>query len=159
MIDFVQVGNKIAKYRKDKKLSQEELADQLFVTRQALSKWENGTSVPSVDTLLELSKLFKVSFEDLLCINDDKNIEVDPNNIFENHDRNYIIERIIKGEIKVNVCDVLYQMSPTERLSILKAIKESKIKIQLEELMCKLTPSEQRYLLGGVYYELVQIKR
>ena len=59
MIDFVKVGARIAEYRKKSGLSQEELAERLFVTRQAISKWENGTSVPSIDTLCEISKMFK----------------------------------------------------------------------------------------------------
>ena len=65
MIDFVKVGNKIATLRKQKGLSQEELAEKLYVTRQALSKWENG-SVPSIDIVLQLAKSFDVSFEELL---------------------------------------------------------------------------------------------
>ena len=63
MIDFVKVGNRIQNLRKNSDLSQESLAEQLFITRQALSKWENGTSIPSIDSLLEISKIFNVSFE------------------------------------------------------------------------------------------------
>ena len=49
MIDFVKVGNRIQTLRRNSNLSQESLAEQLFITRQALSKWENGTSIPSID--------------------------------------------------------------------------------------------------------------
>lgn len=47
-------------------LSQEELAEKIFVTRQAVSRWETGETVPSIDTLKLLSKLFEVSINTLL---------------------------------------------------------------------------------------------
>ena len=47
-------------------LSQDELAEKVFVTRQAVSRWENGETVPSTDTLKLLSKLFNVSINTLL---------------------------------------------------------------------------------------------
>lgn len=47
-------------------LSQDELAEKLFVTRQAVSRWENGETVPNVDTLQRLSRLYDVSINTLL---------------------------------------------------------------------------------------------
>ncbi len=47
-------------------LSQEELATELYVTRQAVSRWENGETLPNTETLKELSKLFNVSINTLL---------------------------------------------------------------------------------------------
>ena len=47
-------------------LSQDELAEKLFVTRQAVSRWENGETVPNTETLKHLSALFKVSINTLL---------------------------------------------------------------------------------------------
>lgn len=47
-------------------LSQEELAEKLFVTRQAVSRWENGETIPNTDTLKLLSKMFDVSINTLL---------------------------------------------------------------------------------------------
>lgn len=152
MIDFVKVGSRIAKLRKDNKMSQEELSEKLFITRQALSKWENGTSIPSIDSLLEISKIFHTTFEYLLCLNEVENIDIDENDIFNGHERSYVIKKIINGDVKVNIPDVLYQMSPTERMSILKVVKEGKISCDLEELRVKLTESEKKYLFGGAYY-------
>ena len=153
MIDFVKVGMRIAEHRKRLGLSQEELADKLYVTRQALSKWENGTSVPSLDTLSQISKLFSVSFEELLGLFDKEKLDVDENDIFRGHDRSFILSKIVSGEVKVKIHDVLYQMSPAERMYILKHLKEGKLKASPRELWVKLTPSEQRYL-GGTIYEI-----
>lgn len=47
-------------------LSQEELAEKVFVTRQAVSRWENGETVPNTETLKLLSKIFDVSINTLL---------------------------------------------------------------------------------------------
>ena len=52
--------------RMQKGLSQEELAEKIFVTRQAVSRWENGETVPNIDTLKLLSKFFNVSINTLL---------------------------------------------------------------------------------------------
>ena len=56
----------IIQLRTARGLSQEALADQIFVTRQAVSRWENGETVPNTDTLKRLSKLFDVSINTLL---------------------------------------------------------------------------------------------
>ena len=52
--------------RTEKGLSQDELAEKLFVTRQAVSRWETGETTPNIDTLKLLSKLFDVSINTLL---------------------------------------------------------------------------------------------
>ena len=52
--------------RTEKGLSQEELAEKLFVTRQAVSRWETGETTPNVETLKLLSRLFDVSINTLL---------------------------------------------------------------------------------------------
>lgn len=56
----------ILELRKKSDLSQDELAEKLYVTRQAVSRWENGETVPNTETLKLLSKLFDVSINTLL---------------------------------------------------------------------------------------------
>lgn len=56
----------IYELRTQQGLSQEELAEKVFVTRQAVSRWENGETVPGTDTLILLSRLFSVSINTLL---------------------------------------------------------------------------------------------
>ena len=55
----------IYELRTKKGLSQEELAEKIFVTRQAVSRWETGETIPNIDTLKLLSKLFDVSINTL----------------------------------------------------------------------------------------------
>lgn len=56
----------IYELRTKNKMSQDELAEKVFVTRQAVSRWENGETVPNTETLKLLSKLFNVSINTLL---------------------------------------------------------------------------------------------
>ena len=56
----------ILNLRNRENLSQEELAEKLFVTRQAVSRWETGETTPNTETLKQLSKLFDVSVNTLL---------------------------------------------------------------------------------------------
>lgn len=60
------LGEKLKTYRMNCKMTQEFVAESLGVSRQAVSKWENGTSDPSTSNLLALAKLYGVSVEDLL---------------------------------------------------------------------------------------------
>ena len=61
-----ELGNNIARYRKEKGISQEKLAEYMEISRQAVTKWESGTSKPSTENLLKLSELFGVEVEHLL---------------------------------------------------------------------------------------------
>ena len=61
-----QFGQFIAGIRKEKKMTQAELAEKVFVTRQAVSRWETGETQPNTETLKLLSKLFDVSINTLL---------------------------------------------------------------------------------------------
>lgn len=56
----------ILELRTKKGLSQDELAEKIFVTRQAVSRWENGETIPNTDTLKLLSRFFDVSINTLL---------------------------------------------------------------------------------------------
>ena len=62
----METKNIILELRTKHGMSQEELADRVFVTRQAVSRWETGETVPSTETLKLLSKLFNVSINTLL---------------------------------------------------------------------------------------------
>ena len=60
------LSEKLYKLRKKSGLSQEQLAEQLNVSRQAISKWESGTSIPESDKLISISNYFNVSLDYLM---------------------------------------------------------------------------------------------
>ena len=62
----MEFHEKLQELRKSRGLTQEELAEALFVSRTAISKWESGRGYPSIDSLKEISNYFSVSIDDLL---------------------------------------------------------------------------------------------
>lgn len=62
----MEFGNRLYELRKQKGLSQEELANRLNVTRQTVSKWEVGDSTPDMEKLGALSELFEISLDELV---------------------------------------------------------------------------------------------
>ena len=59
-------GKKIKKLRTDNGLTQDELAEKIYVTRTAISKWESGRGFPNIESLKTISKYFSVSLDELL---------------------------------------------------------------------------------------------
>lgn len=69
----MNIGKKIKHLRLINKMTQEDVANQLFISRQVISKWELGKSLPDLTNLLALSKLFNVSIDSLL--KEDSNLQ------------------------------------------------------------------------------------
>ena len=63
----MEFNEKLQELRKSRSLTQEELAEALFVSRSAISKWESGRGYPSIDSLKEMSRFFSVTVDDLIC--------------------------------------------------------------------------------------------
>lgn len=62
----IEIANRLQQLRKNNNLSQEELAEKIGVSRQAVSKWERGEASPDTDNLILLSRLYRMSLDDLL---------------------------------------------------------------------------------------------
>mgnify|MGYP003506712749 CR=1 FL=1 len=62
----MDIGNALKKIRKDNNLSQEQLADELGVSRQAISKWEPAAAYPEMDKIIALCERFHLNIDDLL---------------------------------------------------------------------------------------------
>jgi len=62
----MELNEQIKKYRTGMNLSQEELAEKIYVTRQSISNWENGKTYPDIHSLLLLSSLFGISLDQLV---------------------------------------------------------------------------------------------
>lgn len=99
----MELNEKLQQLRKSKGLTQEELAECLFVSRTAISKWESGRGYPNIESLKEISKFFSITIDDLLS--SEKAL--------------YIAEKENKMNIK-NVCDLLFGI--TDLLNILLII-------------------------------------
>ena len=62
----IEIANRLQKLRKENGYSQEELADKLGISRQAVSKWERAESSPDTDNLIILARLYNMSLDELL---------------------------------------------------------------------------------------------
>ncbi|MFQ7171185.1 MAG: helix-turn-helix domain-containing protein [Thomasclavelia ramosa] len=71
----IEIANRLVRLRKEKNLSQEALANELGISRQAVSKWERAEASPDTDNLILLAKLYGMSLDDLLKT-DQKNLKV-----------------------------------------------------------------------------------
>lgn len=79
----MNLGEKLFELRKEKNLSQEEVADKLNVTRQTVSKWETNQSTPDFDKIIPICELFGISTEELLTGNKKEEKQEEQNPVVE----------------------------------------------------------------------------
>lgn len=65
-VAYIKFDENLRAFRKQKEFSQEYLAEKMNVSRQTISKWENGTAMPDLKKLTDLATLFDVSMDELL---------------------------------------------------------------------------------------------
>lgn len=105
----MNMGEKILKLRKARGWSQEELAEQLNVTRQAVSRWESDAAKPDADKITALCGIFGVSADYLLCMGAGSNVSpaILPTRSAESTDKN-VLYRMIAGIVLLAVSVVLF---------------------------------------------------
>ena len=64
----IEIANRLLEYRKKSGLSQEELAEKLNISRQSVSKWERGEASPDTDNLIQLSKIYGITLDELINV-------------------------------------------------------------------------------------------
>jgi len=102
----IEIANRLFEYRKQQGLSQEELAERIGVSRQAVSKWERAESSPDTDNLIELARLYGVSLDSLLFT--DEPTKKDPASAEEHKKTDYVSVgwdgiHVIDGDEEVHV--------------------------------------------------------
>ena len=86
----MEFNEKLQELRKNKGLTQEELAEALYVSRTAISKWESGRGYPSIDSLKEIAKYFSVMIDELLSSDEVLSIAEEDNKQKETHFRGLV---------------------------------------------------------------------
>lgn len=77
----MDTANRIQFLRKSRNMSQEELGDKMFVSRQTVSQWETGQTMPSIESLIKLHEIFDVSVDEILGIASYENEEIESKEI------------------------------------------------------------------------------
>ena len=109
----LEIANRLQKLRKEKGYSQEQLAEALGISRQAVSKWERAESSPDTDNLICLAKLYGISLDELLST--DETVE----EIIENND----IPEEVETTLKVEIPKIKKELTKKEKIiELLEAI-------------------------------------
>ena len=113
----MEFNEKLQALRKQKGLTQEELADALYVSRTAVSKWESGRGYPSIDTLKDISVFFNITIDELLSGDELLNIAENDNKQKQNRFRD-----VVFGLLDVSA--VLFFFVPffAERSEVIKSV-------------------------------------
>ena len=146
----------LLKLRTQKGLSQEELAEKIYVTRQAVSRWENGETIPNTETLKLLSKLFNVSINTLLgsprqlicqCCGmplEDETISKEINGLFN---EDYCKWCYSDGEYMYHNMDDLIEVCAANMSN--DQFSSNQIRLYMKELLPKLDYWKQYKNIGG----------
>ena len=107
----MNIGNNIAVLRKKKGITQEELANELGVSAQAVSKWENNSSCPDVSLLTKIADYFGVSVDALLRTQEDDIVDLaeEKEDNVKPEDKKNILIKIMQQNCKENVIKVPFK--------------------------------------------------
>lgn len=151
MIDLKVIGEVISFHREKKQMTQLDLADRLYVTRQAISKWETGKSIPSIELMVELTNLFNITIDDLLY--GQKPLRDDFSHLINYYPRNYVINQLIQDKIKVKIEHALYLLSPEERTIVITHIIKQNIQVDLRAILPCLSLDERVRIINAFAHQ------
>ncbi len=149
MLNLETIGRKIALERKSKGLTQNELAETLYVTHQAVSKWENGKSIPSIEILLELTTLFDVTIDYLL--DNSELVSNDYAQMYKQFSRKVVLSKFLNSEDpNSNVENIFYLLNPGERKFVINKIISNHSTIDTEVIWPYLNNDERKLFLSVI---------
>jgi len=148
-MDIKDISAKIKQARIEMEWSQQELADALYVSRQAVSKWEMGKSLPSLDVLLEMTKLFAITIDYLM---DDVDLKEDDYQImFMQYPRESVIYHFLnQHDLNLHVKYIFYLLEPKERKQMIDQVLHQLIKLDMNALWICLSPDERMYVIANM---------
>ncbi|QSX04818.1 helix-turn-helix domain-containing protein [Sedimentibacter sp. zth1] len=130
MFQTKTVGRKIFELRKEKNITQMELADLLGVSYQAVSNWERGNSMPDISKLSDLSRILGISIDDLL--NDEKSSTI-IKNVIGGTEEEYIKENEVSLD-EINDIAPILKPNQTEKI-VDKVIESSNENFKFEDIV------------------------
>ncbi len=141
------VGKTIKKLRTEEGMSQAALAEALYVSHQAVSRWENGSTIPSIDTLMGIRTLFDVPLESLF-VDPQEITSQEAMTLLEGSGRDTTLYAIADGRIdSLKVEDIIHRLDDNERMTIIRRMLDKRTPFDLEELFPRLLYSERRMVI------------
>lgn len=114
-MDQVKIGNFLKELRKEKSLTQEQLAEQFGVSGRTVSRWENGNNMPDISILIELSEFYCVDIREIIDgERQSEDMDKETNEVlnkvadYTTEDKETIIKRIQKYSALVLICMIIY---------------------------------------------------
>jgi len=149
MVDLTHVGQTIESLRKSKGMTQDDLASALFCSRQAISKWERGKGMPSIEVLIELTRLFDVSIDALL---DGKDLsKEDYKEQFHQLPRAAVFANFLEAEDLTHSFQTsFYLFNNEERMQFIHLLIRKKVHLPYQVVWPHLSEEERIYLLGYI---------
>lgn len=153
----MKLNEKLQKLRKENNITQEGLADKLKVSRQAVSKWESGVAYPDTEKLIQISKIFNISLDDLVNDNSDKK--------FNSEVRKFSFMDILNNSLEFisNAVNMFWSMRFVEKIKFLfemmvlvfivscVAVLSTSIIVNLIRRIFMFMPSELVYGISSIF--------
>ncbi|TNF07635.1 MAG: XRE family transcriptional regulator [Bacillota bacterium] len=148
MLNLDLISRKIIEKRKQKGLTQEELAEALYVSRQAVSKWEMGKSLPSLEVLLEMTELFDVTIDYML--DGSELSDHDYQSMFMQYPRESVIYHFLNSNhVNDDIKNIFYLLTQKERKQMIDQMITKQLSIDVNLLWPYLSVVERKYLIGN----------
>ena len=149
MLNLVAIGERISNRRKELNMTQNQLAETLFVTHQAVSKWENGKSLPTIDILYELTKVLEIPIDYLL---DDTDIPADDYQAkLQNYPRDIVLNDFLQQDNWTKkIIDIFYLLTEKERFRVINKLIQKQYCQEIEVIWPYCSKEERIYLLGMI---------
>ena len=129
-------AEKLKTLRKQKNISQEQLAEKIHVSRQAITKWENGNGIPDIENLLAISSIFNESIESLLS--EEKSL-ISKNEFLYDSRTEYDLDSPKKIDLKIGTAhELIIEKTNDEKIQVIAASNKlsfikQQVKVKIEE--------------------------
>lgn len=154
------IAKSILEIRQDNKLSQEQFAEKIGVTRQAVSRWEMGISVPNINTLILISEKFGVSVDTILKEKDDVNKKSETTNLVsKKKNRNYGFLFLIIGFLGAISLPLLAKWQQIKNMELFKTAYEHSYDYIFEYPLSIIFMLALLFVGLGIYFILKEKRR
>lgn len=133
-------AEKLKTLRKEKNISQEQLAEKIYVSRQAITKWESGNGIPDIENLIAISSLFNESLDSLLS--EEKSL-ISKNEFLYNSRTEYDLDNPKKIDLKVGIAhELIIEKTKDEKIQVIAA--SNKLSYLAQQVKVKIVEDKNR---------------
>ena len=133
-------AEKLKTLRKEKNISQEQLAEKIYVSRQAITKWESGNGIPDIENLIAISALFNESLDSLLS--EEKSL-ISKNEFLYNSRTEYDLDNPKKIDLRVGIAhELIIEKTKDEKIQVIAA--SNKLSYLAQQVKVKIVEDKNR---------------